>query len=509
LSPLKPSDPKLTPRRRGGWPMLIAAGLILGAALPVSAQFEPDLGQTLDWIQSTRPGTPEIPEDAYELTRHRMKPEPEMLELTEVPGKPFRVVDPPPLKHDYHNYPIYVALGLPRDMVDAVFGFVGFIPIVNLAVVGVGYELVPTQVLVRDHRDWHGWGGTRNKNGHGWIDSESWGWFPSLNQTEFKSVDKRRLARYQAENAQLTAELQGLNREITAHNEAIRSRQKSAINSAVYWMEQGDAREAVSWILPAHRAYPLEEEIQGVLVAALAMYADDPRSPAWVEPLLWDRMMGAVARVQRAAARRIEAVQGANPEAYTPARALVFIRTAMGDRAGALRAAQSAYEVEPGDMRRARLLFEAAMTVRNEDQAEEALDQLEELSPERPGIELMIDQIQNREDGLELMRLRMALLTGDIRKARSKLRERVEGMPANAYYHYYLACAELGMLSLGSAMDTVIESAGTHFEQASLLAPNDPLRLRSRMGMTYVQSLASPGRPPEERPQGGFSGLSF
>ncbi len=490
--------------------LAVAALLSLLAATPATAQtFEPDLGQTLDWLESARPGTAELPADAYEVTRHAMASEPVLLPLDEVPGRPFNVLDPPPMKTAYYKYPIYTALGLPRDLVDGLFGFVGFIPIVNLGVVGIGYEVVPTQVLLRDYRDWHGWGGTRNKNGHGWIDSDGWGWFPNYNQTRFESVNKRKLERFRNENEKLASELQELNRGIEARNAAIESRQATARDYALYWIENGDPREAVSWILPAHRAYPLEEESQGVLVAALALYADDPDAPSWVEPLLWEKLTSSLSRVQRSAEARLEALQLQHPDAYSPARALVYIKTVMGETDDALDVAEKSFLADPADAGRARLYFETALTSRDAEKATVAFERLEAANVERAGAELLADRLETLDDGLEMLRLRLALLNDEAEPVRDALQARTERSPSNAYYHYYLACSELALAPREFQMSDRARVAGAHFEKAGLLADNDPLRVRSNIAMTFLRSLSGEARDRDDSPSSGFSGIGF
>lgn len=488
----------------------LALALLLATAPASAEDFEPDLGQTRDWLEARRPGSSAVPADAYEVTRHPMAAEPIMLTLDAVPGSPFKVVDPPPLKRAYWKYPVYTALGLPRDLVDGFVGFVGFIPIVNLAVVGVGYELVPTQVLVRDPRDWHGWGGTRNKNGHGWIDSDSWGWFPTLHQTKFKVVNERKLARYKAENERLAAELRGLNREIESRNAALLSRQQTAREYALYSIGQGDPREAVSWILPAHLAYPLDEENQAVLVASLAMYADAPDAPDWVEPLLWEKLTNSLSRVQRAAESRLADLYAAHPSAPTPARALVYISTVMGDRKQALRVAQASYDVDPADGERARLFFEAAMTAGNAELAAAALEGVEKAHPSRSGISLLTDQLADRGDSIEMIRLRHSLLQGEAAAAKEALLPRVEKAPANPYFRYYLGCSELALMRDQPSYAESAANAARQFEQAALLAGNEPLRTRASVALSYMQGLTGEARKKSEPSGGGgLSGISF
>lgn len=486
---------------------LLAVAFLLLAPAPVAAQtFEPELGQTLDWLEASGPGESHVPADAYELTRHPMEDEPIFLPLEEVPGKPFHDVDSPPMRTAYYKYPIYAALGFPRDLVDGLFGFIGFVPLVNLPVTGVAYEVVPTQVFFRDYRDWHGWGGTRNENGHGWIDSESWGWFPNYNQTKFESVNERKLERWRAENAELAAELQGMNRQIDAHNQAIQSRQETARDYALHWMDNGDPREAVSWILPAHRAYPLNEELQGVLVASLALYAEDPDAPDWVEPLLWEKLTSALSRVQRASEARLEALAQTHPEAWSPARALVYIKTHMNETAEALAVAEEAFNRDPADPNRARLYFEAAMTSREPEKAAVALERVDAAYRQRAGINMLADQIGEPDDGMEMLRLRLALLNDEAEQVRETLLAKTERSPSNAYYHYYLACSELGMTQTDTDLSARATAAGNHFEKASLLADNDPLRVRSQVALTFLRSLSGERRDRDDD-SGGF--LSF
>ncbi len=63
--------------------------------------------------------------------------------LTVLPGEPFRQVTPMPAARAWWLYPFYLALGLPRDLIDTVAGGFNYIPIINLPVVLGGAALLP------------------------------------------------------------------------------------------------------------------------------------------------------------------------------------------------------------------------------------------------------------------------------------------------------------------------------------------------------------------------------
>jgi hypothetical protein len=198
-----------------------------------------------------------------------------------------------------------------------------------------------------------------------------------------------------------------------------------------------------------------------------------------------------------------------HPDAYSAARALVYIKTVMGETDDALEVAKQAFDADPVDPGRARLYFETAMTSRDPEKASAALQRLEAAHVEQAGIELLSDRLETLDDGLELLRLRLALLNDQAGDVRDELTARAERSPANAYYQYYLGCTELALAPYEFQMGEQALTAGKHFEKAGLLADNDPLRVRSHIALSFLRSLSGEARDRDDSPSSGFSGIGF
>ncbi len=441
--------------------------------------FDPDLGETMDWLagKAASPDAPPIqpPANAPDLTRHPLTAETPRELLSQIPGRPFHDLSSPPRTAAWWKYPIYAVVGFPRDAMDSVFGFVGFWPIFNVGFVGVGYELVPTQVLLRDPRDWHHWPGRRNKNGHGWIDSDGWGWFPTLHQMKFTYESKRKLARYQAENEKLTAELQELNRQIEIANHALADRQKAARTSAVEAIDKGDGAEAVAWALPLHLAYPENETAHAILLNALAL--DGDAGPEWVRPCLWGHLSKSGLRVLKQAETLLAKTQKDFPKSNTTTEALVFIQTRLGEVDKAQETARTWFQAASTDPRRARLYLETALAARDGKRAADAFGALESAAP--------------KSEDLAALRFRLALLNGKAPDIRPALVELLAKNPENAYYRYYMGCVELAAVESADDPEDTIHSAVTELERASLNAETTPLLERAGKALGYARALTS------------------
>lgn len=473
-----------------------------------SDRFEPDLAETLEWLSGGPSDVAVIPASAPARTLHPMPAIAIEAPLASVPGKPFHVLDPPPTSKAYYKVPIYLALGLPRDLIDGVFGFIGFVPLLNLPVVGVGYELIPTQALVRDPRDWHRWGGRRNKNGHGFIDSDGWGWFPTAHSVKFTVASKRKLRKYQKENEGLYLELQGLNRTFAERNKAIEDRKDSAAELARYELSAGNAKAAVERILPYRIAYPRDRRAHAILLASLSLAADRG-SLGWAGPYLWQDLSAISLRDLRAAEKEIESVFERFPSALLPARALVFTKTRLGKRASAMDVARQSYDHDPLDWDRVRLVFETALSAGDVAQAQDSFLRLERIYRDRSDTPVLSEKLGLGEDGLDRFRWRLAIFEGNFPYAREGLSLRIVEDPTNPYYHYYLGCAELGALEEEENFSAVARAALGRFERAFMASPNAPLRRRSEIALNYTRAL-SDGRSydSDSDSRGGFIDLS-
>lgn len=494
------------PRRYALYVTSLFIGILASASADALAEnFKPDLGQTYEWLADYNAEDAVEPLDAPEAAANRLPPEQIQEERDEVRGRPFHDLDNPPSSRSYYKYPIYLALGFPRDLVDGVFGFLSFWPVVNLPVVGIGYEVLPTQYIMRDPRDWHRWGGRRNKNDHGWIDSAGWGWFPTAHQMQFRHVNKRKLARWKGENDELHSELANVNREIRASNKAIRDRQQDAQDFAIHAIAAGNGREAVSWMLPYRAAYPLDEKAQGLLIASLAAY-EGPSAPSWVGPMLWQELETAGYGALLSAEVQLGKALDKFPGFRVPSEALVYTKTRLGKNEEALTVAEAAFRTDPNDPIRARLLFEAAVTDRNVALAEESLAQMQQSLGLIEGMKLLNERFNLGGGGLERLELRVALLRGDASSVKATLEQKVRARPEDPYYVYYLGCAEMATIEESMEPDRAIHAAYQKFEQVSLMSSNAALRERAKIAFHYAHAVARADADREPRENGGQRG---
>jgi len=316
-----------------------------------------------------------IPSNAPERWTRPMDAVPILPLLDSVPGRPFFPVDPPPRSQAWVKYPVYLALGLPRDLIDGAFGVAAQIPLVNVAVVGGAYEVIPTQMLIRDQRDWHGWGGTSNRKGHGWIRSKGWGWFPTANSMEFSYESKWKLRRNKRRNEKLLQELIALNLEIANHNSVVAERQSAVRAWARFELSRANGREAVDWILPYHLAYPADAEAHGLLLTSLALAAGQG-SVDWAQPFLWSELAQVSPAVLHAAQADLTALIDEYPMAWTSTQALCLALTRLGKADEALGVARRAFDLDPAHAGRARLLVEAAIQSFDAEEAYRGLEAL-------------------------------------------------------------------------------------------------------------------------------------
>jgi hypothetical protein len=488
---------------------LVRAGAVLVCLIPTSAraqEFRPDLGQTLDWILAEESAFVEPPPLAPERTLHPIAVGPPRAALSELPGRPFHELDPPPRKLSWWKTPLYAVLGFPRDLIDSVFGAIGYIPLVNLPVVGV-YEYTPLQYIMRDPRDWHGYGGVENKNGHGWrprrrivrdaraglgggdliphenggpdvwIRRTGWGWFPTASQVEFTRIDGREIERREAENETMRAELRRLNEEIERRNQQREQWLADARREAASAVERGDAFEAVCRALPLHEALPGDDEVHALYLSALALYGDE--GPDWTRPALWREIEDdAGPRVLARATPIVDEASADRPNHRTLRETRLALRARAGDAAGARELARADFEARPEDPRAARLFFETALSAGDPEGAERALSALRLDPAARTPLEL-----------------RLMLLKGEIAAAREGFARLLADAPDNPYYHYYLGCAELARLPRADRPDLVVESAFGELERAALTAPRGPLRERTLRALGFARLLASAEAP--------------
>lgn len=470
---------------------LLIIGLALSLVPAARAQsFDPDVGEPLQWlVRADGDPTAEvrIPPDSLELTRHRFDAGRIQEPVEEIHGRPRHDLDKPPRASHGWKYPAYAVFGLPRDLIDGAFGAIGFIPIVNLPITGGLYEVIPTQYLFRDWRDVHRWGGRRNDNGHGWIDSDGWGWFPTAHSMEFTYEDTAELERWKNENAAIEADLLEINRGIEQANRELLEGRRNIRNFASNAIAEGDGAEAVSRILPYHLALPQDENAAALLINALAIYGDT--GPSWVRPYLWRKILELKPRVVAQAEATLVNTLERHDGSRTAAEALVFISTRQEEFLEALDRARASLEADPKDPRRMRLHFESALLALEDNEARGTLTEIRALDP--------------RAADLPLMDIRLAIISGEAGTARTSLAQRISDAPGDPHLHYYLACAELVLLPDSEAPEINISQALDELERATLLATSDVLRLRLGRALSFTRGLIGgiDGMPEAEAPK--------
>jgi len=201
---------------------------------------------------------------------------------------------------------------------------------------------------------------------------------------------------------------------------------------------------------------------------------------------LWRRLDAANLKILRPFEVLIARTHRDLPDSRSVAEALVYARTRLGDVQGALEIAGDSYALQPDDPRRARLAFEAALLARDESAAAGALEALR-----KAGLEFR---------QINLIQLRLMLLTGAGRDAEAELVRLARDEPDDPYYHYYYGCAELGGLESAEDADLAIESAFDAFKRASLRARSRHFQDRIGRTLNYVRSILAGEKPEEEKP---------
>jgi len=463
-------------RPRNAWIIaVLAVWLLLGGAQRAKAMdFNPELGQAREMIAGEAGGAGvEIPADAKELTAYPIPSEQPRELLTVIPGKEERQATPLPLAHAWWKVPFYVAVGLPRDLVDGLMGWFSYVPILNMPLVYLPYEVVPTQVVFRDYRDWHRWPGRRNARGHGMVDGESWGWFPSASTWDFTYASERKAARNMKWNAELKKQLQERNKEIELRNEAIAARTQETRAKALEAIQAGNGREAALRMIAYHRSYPLDEGAFALYVTSLALYA--PEGPEWVAPLLWGTLQSAQPRVLLEAEKLLAATLKAKRDSLSLAKALIYTELLLGDHKKAQNAANQLLSQKINDPYRLRLVFETSLASRDADLARATFKAL------KPGD---YDQYT-----WAMMQARLDLLLARTEPARQLLAQRLALKKEDPYVNYYLGCTELQATQNLDNPTAGFKRASDDFEAAKLRAPGIALAARAAEAQSYIDSM--------------------
>lgn len=470
----------------------VASAFALPPRAASAQEFRSDLGEAIDFLLEADGGAGRevlIPPDAPELTKFPLGAQPPAELLDHVPGEPFHDMKAAPVRTLWWKYPIYAVIGFPRDAIDTLFGVAASVPGLNIPVVGLAYEVIPTQALMRDPRDWHRWPGRANKRGHGFVDAEGWGWFPNARSMEFTETEPALREKYQAENDDLTIQLQGLNKEVEERRRAWTAKLTETREAALRAIQRGSGFEAAARMLPYSLAVPGDQEGAALLIAALAVHGDS--GPEWVKPYLWRALSQAGLAGLRRAEALLAPAYDADPNSRTLAEALVFARIRLEQPELAMLTAITSTGKDAKDARRARLAFETALSARDAKTAREGLAPIQLASASQAS--------------LAPLEQRLGIVEGRAAKAVVALRALVAAAPGDPYLAYYLGVAELESLDKANDPMASLNAAVGHLEQAAGSAANWALRDRAGRSLSFARSLAAGPSKPKAPHKGFFS----
>jgi tetratricopeptide (TPR) repeat protein len=462
--------------------LLLIFALLLASPPAAAQSFQPDLGLATELIDGGTAIPPVIPPDAPELTEYPLPPGQIQPLLTEAPGKPFRRNVEPPMGHYWWKYPVYGVVGFPRDLVDGVFGVLANVPVVSVAGYAV-YEVVPTQVVMRDPRDWHRWDGNRNENNHGFYDGDHWGFFPSAHEWTFRYESPRIASADEAYNESLREELQQLNRQVERHNQSLEARKLDARSVSLRAVQAGDGVTATRRMVPYAMTYPLDTQGSlALLTTGLALAGSD--GPSWGPALLWSRLADAQPGPLQQSEELMLATLKDRPERPLLHEAVIYAALLRQDDATALERAWNYLELNSADPRRKRILVEAALGAGRGPEAADAMKSLPTAT--LPAWERYV------------LQARLQMATGQVEAARAMLTRLQASTPENAYLNYYLGCAELLQAQDETRALGSYQAAFEHLEKAVLLATHPALRQRAGEALAFARSvLAEAGTRPE------------
>jgi hypothetical protein len=444
--------------------------------------FQPELDQALEMIDGDLTLPVQPPPDAAELTASPAPAEQPQMLLTEIPGRPFLTVDPPPRALAWWKFPFYAALGAPRDLIDTIAGGFSYVPIISPVIVYPVYELVPTQIFFRDPRDWHRWDANQNRNGHGYYDGQSWGWFSSYNQWEFTYESKGKLRRWEARNEQLRTELNERNRGIEQANQTLARKKREARQETLTAIEAGNGAAATRRIAGYWKAEPLDEGTFALWVTALALYK--PQGPEWAGPVLWSDLSAAQPRGLIQARRLMGRILEKYPDRTDLSLALIYTDLLLGETGRALKTGQAALAAKPADAALQRLIFELALADADAARARAAFDALAAAAA---------PQSSDRA----AMEGRLALLEDKPADARRILEPLHAAQPDSPYFDYYMGCVELAEGIADAQGQAHFKTGLELIEHAALQAAHPGLRNRAGKALAYVRGAAGGGEKEE------------
>lgn len=475
---------------------LLIIWLILPAMIVPAAQVIAPLDQTREVIVGTGEMSAAVPINAVATTS--TLPVGRRNLLTEIPGKPFRQVDPPPETVTYWKIPFYAAIGLPRDLIDAFMGGMAFVPIIS-NIDYVVYELVPTQIVMRDPSDWHRWDGEPNRKGHAFYKGD-WGWFPTAHAWKLKHPNARKAKKNEEYNAKLQKQLDELNSEAEAANQSAAQAQRDARQAAFEALQAGKTtdptgatagRIATGRMLPIYQTAQLDEGAFALLMASLAAYQD---SPKWEQDLLWSELMNASPTRLQPARRLLQEMAATYPANTQIPRALILTDMLLGQPADALNAANNYADGEAGQPTRNRLVFETAIAAGRANEAKAAFEAMRAAN--------------QFPDQLALMQDRLNIATGQLEAARKSLAARLAQNPADPYLNYYLGVADLQIAQQGGqGYEAAIKAAQTELQMAAETGSpilradaKKALSLANQIGSDLARRPSLSDNPPNAQP---------
>lgn len=358
-----------------------------------------------------------------------------MRELAALPATPD--VRPPydleekPGRTIWWKYPVYAVVGFPRDLVDSLFGALAPLPLIN--VITGAYVVSPFPWVLRHHEDWHRYPGLRNHNDHGWIDSESWGFFPSWNQMEFARVDQKELANRQLYNQWYAREQRLRQKEAQEHNAGLAARREDYLQATQALLEKGPLTEStLSELVYYTEIAPLDVEGRSTLAVALIRHIRRQPGAPWARQRLSDLLdteSQAFALACRGLLRRIQ------PEAPL---FLVWTEYKLGNMPEALQAATQFAETTSNRDGALRLLFELSLARRDTSAAKR---HLAALTLRRGPKDVIIQHGKGR----------ILWLEGDYAAAQGLYETLTRGWPRQPGLQYMLGLVRLGQTARGKA----------------------------------------------------------
>jgi hypothetical protein len=387
----------------------------------------------------------------------------------------------PPRRVFWWKWPFYGILGAPRDLVDGLFGAVGYVPPFNLALTGVGYEVLPMQFLMRPPSDWHRWpGGHANAAGHGWIDSQNgWGFFPNHHSIRFSEVDEKELARRRQHNADVVGQTARLNTEVNEHNAQVQTLRDDRMADASRAYQDGRYSEVVRLLRDYVGVDTSNREAKSMLATAYIALEADPAQPTTTRQR--DALAGLLTHASKPTLALLKTelavLAQRMPDRPEPLLYRVWANLQLANFAQVFEDATALVALEPANGLYHELRFEAALAGREPEWMTPALEGLVAAAG--------ADSVAVRD-----ARGRQALALGDIATARACYEALTAAAPTNPRYHYLRAMTEVVAQPQTGRFDRALTLR--ELEQARGLAHSPGDRVLYEKALRAAQLLTPP-----------------